>query len=143
MHPHFTLSMFMGYKLFISILVIICLYACTERRQMTEHSKGGTIEWKDTTHLFEKIDLNNPIDSFDFKFTNIGNKLLVILHARSSCNCTSVKYPRTPIMPGDSSHVRVIYNGNNRLPEYFNKIIEVYTNATDKPAILRISGQLK
>lgn len=103
----------------------------------------NSIEFLDTIHHFGVIPLSNPIDSVDFKFINRGSNLLVILNAKPSCRCTKVKYPKYPISSGDTSYVRVIYDGTGRNPEYFNKSVEIYTNASSSLLKLNINGQLK
>ena len=61
-----------------------------------------------------------------FNFTNTGNQPLVIKHAKGSCGCTVPEYPKEPIMPGESSQIKVRY-ATNRL-NAFTKTITLTTN---------------
>lgn len=45
-----------------------------------------------------------------FPFRNAGEQPLVITHARSTCGCTVPDYPRTPIAPGDTGSVLVVFD---------------------------------
>ena len=38
----------------------------------------------------------------EFKFTNTGQKPLIITNARGSCGCTVPEWPKEPILPGTS-----------------------------------------
>lgn len=49
-----------------------------------------------------------------FPFTNEGAVPLLITQARSSCGCTVSEYPETPIAPGDSGEISVVFNTKNK-----------------------------
>lgn len=87
--------------------------------------------------------MNSPADSFDFRFVNTLSHPIVILSAKTSCECTTADYPYVPVMPGDTSYIRVKYNGNGREAEYFNKSVKVTSSASDIDVILEITGELK
>lgn len=124
--------------------MIVCyLVSCKSKNQDQKVEESLFINFFETKHHFNDIPLNNPVDSFDFIFTNKGNRLLVILHAKTSCHCTKVKYSKAPIQPGDTSFVRVIYDGTGRSPEYFNKSVDIYSNASNDIIKLHIDGNLK
>ena len=86
--------------------------------------------------------MKNPIDSFDFKFKNTGDKLLVIYKVDPSCHCTSVKFTREPIRPGEESYIRVIYDGSGQSSGFFLKSVSVFSNESVKPLKLKIDGEL-
>lgn len=137
-------------KFFLKYVVIAWVFtllsaSCQSKPKTTSEVSDDlySIEFKDTMHHFGIIHQENPIDSFDFEFTNTGTTLIVILAARTSCKCTAVKYLPKPIKPGDTSYVRVIYDGTGRNPEYFNKSVFIYTNASDKELQLRFDGVLQ
>lgn len=124
-----------------NLLFIGCHYNNTSIYPHKE--RAANISFKDTLHHFESISLSQPIDSFDFVFTNTGKGRLVILGVKTSCHCTRVSYPHEPVESGKQSYIRVFYDGTGRQPEYFNKSVKVSTNARYEPYILRISGNLK
>lgn len=75
-----------------------------------------------------------------FKFTNTGKEPLILTNVRSSCGCTVPKWPREPILPGQSDVIDVEYK-TNRVGK-INKTITVQTNAKNKTVVLRIKGQV-
>ena len=125
------------------LLGIILAASCSGGRQSKSERIQSAIEWADTIHHFGTISMDNPVDSFDFKFKNTGNQLLVVLDVKTSCHCTSVKYPLEPIKPNEVSYIRVIYNGSDRTPEFINKSVKVYTNAGTEPFTLKVYGKLE
>ena len=91
------------------------------------------------TELF--IDKNFvDFGSFDwhFVFSNQGDIPLVIEGVITSCDCTTVDYPKEPVRPGMSVELLTVYKADH--PEYFNKTITVYCNVETSPIVLRITG---
>lgn len=76
-----------------------------------------------------------------FKFTNTGDKPLEIKAAQGSCGCTVPKYPKEPIMPGESATVDAVFNAAAVGP--FTKYITLTTNAPGQESIrLTIQGEV-
>ncbi len=77
-----------------------------------------------------------------FEFSNTGNQPLVIKHAKGSCGCTVPEYEKAPIMPGETSKIKVRY-ATNRVGK-FTKTITLTTNEGEDPAgkktVLTIKG---
>ena len=48
--------------------------------------------WNETTHDFGTIDEADGTASFDFTFTNTGDKPLIINKVITGCGCTSAKW---------------------------------------------------
>ena len=77
----------------------------------------------------------------EFKLTNKGKAPLLIKHIETTCGCTTPKWNRKPILPGDSSTITVTFNPKDR-PGVFSKKIIVYTNATPPNIVLRLEGEV-
>ncbi len=48
-----------------------------------------------------------------FIMKNVGDKPVVILDAQKSCGCTSVDFPRKPVMPGKTAVITVSYDAED------------------------------
>lgn len=77
----------------------------------------------------------------EFKFTNKGKAPLLIKFIETTCGCTTSKWNRKPIPPGDSDVITVTFNPKDR-PGVFSKKIIVYTNATPPNIVLRLEGEV-
>ena len=75
-----------------------------------------------------------------FVFKNNGTEPLIIKNAKGSCGCTVPTWPRESIMPGETSKIGVKY-ATNRVGK-FTKTITLTTNASKKPTILTIKGEV-
>ena len=65
----------------------------------------------------------------------------MIKFIETTCGCTTPKWNRKPIPPGDSGVVTVTFNPKDR-PGVFSKKIIVYTNATPPNIVLRLEGEV-
>ena len=75
-----------------------------------------------------------------FVFTNNGTEPLIIKNAKGSCGCTVPTWSREPIAAGATSEIGVKY-ATNRVGK-FTKTITITTNASKKPVILTIKGEV-
>ena len=75
-----------------------------------------------------------------FTFTNTGEAPIVISKVKTSCGCTVPTYPKTAILPGETSEISVKY-ATNRVG-VFKKTITVMSNASEANKILRIKGNV-
>ena len=72
-------------------------------------------------------------------FKNTGDKPFVIYDVVTSCGCTKVDYPKTPIPPGETLKLIVTYEADK--PGYFRKSLKVYGNMKESPMKLFVKGE--
>lgn len=89
-------------------------------------SKGTTL-WK------------TPVTAV-FSFTNKEKTPLVVKNVDAGCGCVSVEWTKTPVERGGKGEVKVTYDAK-QLGTY-DRYIDVYTNGSDKPVKVRMSGRI-
>ncbi len=101
---------------------------------------GPKIEFTKTTHDYGTVEYGS--DGYcSFEFTNIGNAPLIISKANKSCGCTIPQWPKEPILPGETSKIKVKYD--MKRPGAINKSVTIVSNAVNTPsAIIRIKGNV-
>lgn len=104
-------------------------------------TQEAEITFEKTSHDFGTFPESQKV-TYAFKFTNTGDKLLVIHQAMASCGCTVPTYPKEPIQPGDSGEIVVSYNGSGKFPGHFRKAITIRTNANKEIVRLYIEGDM-
>jgi hypothetical protein len=97
------------------------------------------ISFEKTVHDYGTVPYNGD-GKCQFTFTNTGKEPLILTNVRSSCGCTVPKWPREPILPGQSDVIDVEYK-TNRIGK-INKTITVQSNANTATVVLRIAGQV-
>ena len=89
------------------------------------------------------INRENPRDSFDFVYSNAGDKKLVIISVAPSCECVTADYELKELAKGDSSYIRIWFDATNVHEEQFWRTLDVYTNARKEPYTLDIEGTIE
>lgn len=74
-----------------------------------------------------------------FKFTNTGDKPLIIESAHGSCGCTVPKYPKEPIQPGETGEIEVVYKPAKQKGSQ-RKTVTIHANTEPKEIKITISA---
>ncbi len=101
----------------------------------------GKIEFTESVHDFGSVPEKGGLVSHEFEFVNVGNAPVVIQRVSTSCGCTSPNWTKTPVEPKGKGKIKVTFNPNGR-PYPINKTITVYSNASNKTATLKITGNV-
>lgn len=80
--------------------------------------------------------------SYKFKFTNTGASDLLITDAKGSCGCTVPEYPRTPVKPGQSGEIDVIFDSTGKIGQQ-NKKVTITANTIPNMLTLAINGVIE
>ena len=99
------------------------------------------ITFEKTEHDFGKIHEEDGRVSVEFSFKNEGMSPLVLSNVRASCGCTTPKWSKEPIEPGQTGSITVTYNPNGR-PGRFQKTVTITSNAQQSPARVYIKGEV-
>lgn len=93
------------------------------------------------TWNFGSIAEANGAVSHVFTGVNKGSVPVVILDVVASCGCTRPEFSRRPVMPGDTTRIKVTYDPANR-PGSFDKELGIYSSERRKIATLSIRGSV-
>lgn len=96
--------------------------------------------WEQEEKDFGTIAMGVPVKA-EFTFRNTGKAPLVIKDVRKSCGCTSVSFPREPIMPGKTGTISAEYDASDM--GVFNKKLTVLANTSEGMHTLTIKGNVK
>lgn len=72
-----------------------------------------TVAWQDTVKNLGKV-IEGSMTTVEFPIKNTGSKVLIITDVQPSCGCTIAEKPTKPIMPGETSSIKAIFNSENR-----------------------------
>lgn len=132
-------------KVLISISLIL-LFASSYSQIKPGGDKKPGIYFLKKVHNFGPLSANVSV-SHDFKFVNTGNAPLIITNVSASCGCTTPKWTKQPVMPGDTGSVTVIFRTGSNTGNSVHKSISVMTNVpvnnNKKVVILAIKAFVK
>jgi hypothetical protein len=126
-------------KILLSLALIGSAFYGFSQEKATDAS-APDITFETDVHDFGTLDYSGD-GTYSFKFTNTGNEPLVISDAKGSCGCTVPKWPKEPVLKGQSNYINVSYD--TKRPGPFTKTVTVTSNAKSATKILTIKGVVK
>lgn len=117
------------------------ILAATVLVSVVAMGQNPVITFDKTTHDFGKINEADGRVTTIFTFKNEGIAPLVLTNVRASCGCTTPKWTREPIEPGQTGEITVTYNPSGR-PGRFQKTVTITSNATEPSTKLYIKGEV-
>lgn len=123
---------------YILIFIILTSFGTICRAQ-TGETFGNAVKFENTVHDFGTLKLGSGEVECSFTFQNIGDGPMAIYNVVSTCGCTTVDWPKEPIMPEGKGTITIKYS-NDEGPYPFDKTITVYTSNYTRPILLRVRG---
>ena len=121
--------------------VFICfIFALLSVSLAAQEKVGPKMTFDSATHNFGDVERKGGDLVKEFRFVNDGDEPLVIKKITKSCSCTTVNYSRKPVMPGQTGVITIKYEPHKVEEGVFNRMIQIYTNASKKARILAIQG---
>ncbi|QNL49523.1 DUF1573 domain-containing protein [Olivibacter sp. SDN3] len=155
---------------FLTLYAAVFVFAaCNNESKKSEESAGENIiesvNTDDNTGVNMQIPdsadvANAPIITFDrdtydfsnikegekvthtFEFTNEGKSPLIISDVQAGCGCTTPKFDKKPIKPGENGSIEVGFNSAGQKGVQ-HKIITVYSNADPAQSMLHLKGEVQ
>jgi hypothetical protein len=110
----------------------------TASAEKAEPGSSPVMTFTEEKHDFGKITQGEKV-TYSFQFTNTGGSDLVISSAQGSCGCTVPSYQKTPIKPGESSKVDVVFDSEGK-SGLVSKTVTLVTNSNPSTKVLTISS---
>ena len=134
-------------KVFLSFAIVMLAAgsfaqtpATTATAPATAVVKGDDlIKFKENVHDFGKIKQGVPV-TYDFVFTNVSSRTIVIESATASCGCTTPVKPEKPLAKGKSDIIKAGFNAAS--PSPFDKTIYVKVAGAAQPLEIKIKGEV-
>ncbi len=120
-------------------IVLVLLVQLAVSSLTFAQSKGAVIRFEKTEHDYGTIQQNGD-GNCEFRFSNTGDEPLILSSVRSSCGCTIPKWPKEPVLPGQSASIFVTYD-TKRIGT-ISKQITVLSNAGEGAVTLSIKGNV-
>lgn len=113
----------------------------TQAQEFSTKDGKPDVTFSNLKYDFGEIPQGKPA-SHSFKITNSGDAPLIIKDVKPSCGCTTPKWPRKPIAPGETAEIKAVYDAESK--GAFQKSIKVITNVPfSGTETLKIKGVVK
>lgn len=111
----------------------------TEPVQQDEN--GPVIKFEKSEYNFGVVTEGDTV-KYDFKFTNVGKKELLIANAAASCGCTVPSFPKEAIKPGESGVIKVMFNSKGK-EGAIDKTVTITANTQPQQTMVKIIGKVE
>lgn len=110
-------------------------------QQPANQAGTTTVRWNRDTSYFEVLEEGRIwIDSF--RVTNTGHEPYIIKEVKTSCDCTVLRYPTFPVMPGETATLRIEFDSRGKYGHAMPGII-VYDNSSPNARnLLYLKGEV-
>ncbi len=98
------------------------------------------IEFEESFYNFGTI-MENEKAKHSFIFKNTGKVNLLITAAKSTCGCTVPDWPKTPIAPGDTGQIDVVFDSKGKKGD-ISKPVRIVANTNPKYTIIQMKGKV-
>lgn len=119
--------------------IVLAACALLLSATMFAQKAADVIKFKDPVHDFGKIKQNVPV-TYDFVFSNVGGKPVVIESAIASCGCTTPVKPEAPVAKGKTDKITAGFNA--AALGTFTKTITIKVAGIDTPTEIKITGEV-
>ncbi len=102
---------------------------------------GAQVKFFGISHDFGEIAEDGGSVEHVFRFSNTSSKPVVIVATHTSCGCTTAEFSRKPILPGEQSSIKVVFNPMNYPGNFARKIVVVTSDGALKEQLL-ITGRV-
>ena len=98
------------------------------------------MEFEESFYNFGTIKENEKA-KHSFKFKNTGKVNLLITAAKSTCGCTVPEWPKTPIAPGATGEIDVVFDSKGKKGD-ISKPVRIVANTNPKYTIIHMKGKV-
>jgi hypothetical protein len=127
-----TLTLF---TMLFAIAISATVFLAVSNKKLSASSENPKIVFTEDYHDFGKVEAG-PVLEYSFKFTNEGDKPLVIEKVQPSCGCTGATAgEKTEYNEGESGEIKITLNTEGRSGQQHKQVL-VYTNDTAKSHIV-------
>ncbi|MDH5379848.1 MAG: DUF1573 domain-containing protein [Cyclobacteriaceae bacterium] len=121
--------------------IFVVVFASAQTTEETSSEKPGPrIVFGESTFEFGDINQGDQVEH-TFKFENTGTEPLILTNVQTTCGCTVPKWPREPILPGQSADIVVKFNSTGKMGKV-NKIIKVISNSVEPVTQISITTNI-
>jgi len=127
-------------NILMTLSILFFAFGAQVNAQQVQLQDGAVMTVDKDVHDYGEID--KGADPYcEFIITNTGNEPLIISNAKGSCGCTVPEWEKEPIMPGESSVMKVKYDTKRVGP--INKSVTITSNSVNAPTkVIRIKGKV-
>lgn len=122
----------------LAIVTLLC-----PSRLYADEPKGADIELMEKVIDMGTLSHDDDKQLLRLSFRNSGDVPLVITEVRTSCSCTTVKYDRKPVMPGESGVLNITVDPKKAPKGNFYRVLQVHSTAVSGVQNITLKAEIE
>jgi len=123
------------------VLLFLIIIVSFSSFQSYQEKEIDPLVFNDTIYHFDTIQAKAKHYSTEFVCRNQGQSPIYIIKATTDCGCTYANYSKEPILPGDSSIIKVGYISLMKSHDFLERIyVHYHYDDMDTTKVLQITG---
>lgn len=120
--------------LLMALIMPLAAYAQTPQ--------GAEIEFQSKVIDLGELSQSDDKQIVRLAYTNAGDVPLVVTEVRTSCSCTTVKYSREKVMPGERGTMTITMEPAKAPEGSFYRVLSVYSTARSGVAHITLKAEI-
>lgn len=125
------------------LLYLAMLFAAVLSPLYAEEPKGADIEFAEKVVDLGSLAQDEGKQLLRVSFRNTGDVPLVVTEVRTSCSCTTIKYDRKPVMPGQSGVLNITVDPKKAPKGNFYRVLQVYSTAVSGVQNITLKAEIE
>ena len=108
-----------------------------------EEPKGADIEFKEKVIDLGLLAHDDDKQELRVSYCNTGDLPLVVTEVRTSCSCTTIKYKRKPVLPGQEGVLNITVDPGKAPKGHFYRVLQVYSTAVSGVQNITLKAEIE
>lgn len=125
------------------LLLLTIATLLVSSRLYADEPKGADIEFTEKIIDLGVLAQDDDKQLLRVSFRSTGDVPLVITEVRTSCSCTTIKYNRKPVMPGEESVLNITVDPKKAPKGNFYRVLQVYSTAVSGVQNITLKAEIE
>lgn len=112
-------------------------------RLYADEPKGADIAFVENIVDLGVVAQDDDKQHLRLSFSNTGDVPLVITEVRTSCSCTTIRYDRKPVMPGEGGVLNITVDPRKAPKGHFYRVLQVYSTAVSGVQNITLKAEIE
>ena len=112
-------------------------------RLYADEPKGADIAFVENIVDLGVVAQDDDKQHLRLSFSNTGDVPLVITEVRTSCSCTTIRYDRKPVMPGEGGVLNITVDPRKAPKGHFYRVLQVHSTAVSGVQNITLKAEIE
>lgn len=125
------------------LLIVAVVGLGLTSRLYADEPKGADIAFVENIVDLGVVAQDDDKQHLRLSFSNTGDVPLVITEVRTSCSCTTIRYDRKPVMPGEGGVLNITVDPRKAPKGHFYRVLQVYSTAVSGVQNITLKAEIE